>query len=36
MNAGLDWYGQPEFDLPKAQRERLAKATWPDRVAVTG
>jgi hypothetical protein len=28
--AGLDWYGQPEFDLPKAQRERLAKVTWPD------
>jgi Holliday junction resolvasome RuvABC endonuclease subunit len=33
--AGLDWYGQPEFELPKAQRERLAKVTWPDREAVT-
>lgn len=33
--AGLDWYGQPEFDLPKAQRERLAKVQWPDREAVT-
>jgi Holliday junction resolvasome RuvABC endonuclease subunit len=32
--AALDWYGQPEFDLPKAQRERLAKAAWPDREAV--
>lgn len=33
--AGLDWYGQPEFDLPKAQRDRLAKVQWPDREAVT-
>lgn len=33
--AGLDWYGQPEFELPKAQRERLAKVTWPDLEAVT-
>ena len=32
--AGLDWYGQPEFDLPKAQRERLAKVAWPAREAV--
>jgi Holliday junction resolvasome RuvABC endonuclease subunit len=32
--AGLDWYGQPEFDLPKAQRERLAKVVWPDLAAV--
>lgn len=33
--AGLDWYGQPEFDLPQAQRERLAKVAWPDLTAVT-
>ena len=33
--AGLDWLGQPEFDLPKTQRERLAKAAWPDREQVT-
>lgn len=34
--AGLDWYGQPEFDLPKAQRDRLTKVQWPDlSVAVT-
>lgn len=33
--AALDWYGQPEFELPKAQRERLAKVTWPDLTAVT-
>lgn len=33
--AGLDWYGQPGFDLPKAQRERLAKVAWPDRGQVT-
>lgn len=32
--AGLDWYEQPEFEVPKAQRERLAKVTWPDREAV--
>lgn len=31
--AGLDWYGQPEFVLPAAQRERLAKANWPEAVA---
>jgi Holliday junction resolvasome RuvABC endonuclease subunit len=31
--AALDWYGQPEFDLPKAQRDRLAKVTWPEGVA---
>ncbi|MFG3276189.1 Holliday junction endonuclease [Streptomyces luteogriseus] len=28
--AGLDWYEQPEFDMPKAQRERLAKVRWPE------
>ena len=33
--AALDWYGQPEFDLPKAQRDRLAKVVWPAREAVT-
>lgn len=32
--AGLDHYGQPEFDLPKAQRERLAKVAWPTREQV--
>jgi Holliday junction resolvasome RuvABC endonuclease subunit len=31
--AALDWYGTPEFDLPKAQRDRLAKVTWPEAVA---
>ncbi|MFE6488341.1 Holliday junction endonuclease [Streptomyces sp. NPDC057757] len=30
--AGLDWYGQPEFTLPQAQRERLTKAVWPAEV----
>jgi Holliday junction resolvasome RuvABC endonuclease subunit len=33
--AALDWYGQPEFELPKAQRDRLAKITWPNLAAVT-
>jgi Holliday junction resolvasome RuvABC endonuclease subunit len=28
--AGLDWLGSPLFDLPKAQRDRLAKVRWPD------
>jgi Holliday junction resolvasome RuvABC endonuclease subunit len=28
--AALDHYGQPEFDLPKVQRERLTKVVWPD------
>lgn len=28
--AALDWYGQPEFDMPKTQRERLTKVTWPN------
>lgn len=32
--AALDWYGQPEFTLPQAQRERLAKVAWPEREAV--
>lgn len=27
--AGLDWLGHPEFSLPVAQRDRLAKASWP-------
>ncbi|MEI5100356.1 Holliday junction endonuclease [Streptomyces sp. PmtG] len=34
--AALDWYGQAEFELPKAQRGRLAKVSWPAREAVTG
>ena len=33
--AALDWCEQPEFDVPKAQRDRLAKVQWPDREAVT-
>jgi Holliday junction resolvasome RuvABC endonuclease subunit len=32
--AALDHYGQPEFDLPKVQRERLVKVVWPDLTAV--
>jgi Holliday junction resolvasome RuvABC endonuclease subunit len=32
--AALDHYGQPEFSLPAAQRERLAKVVWPDLKAV--
>lgn len=28
--AALDWYGRPEFTVPQAQRDRLAKVTWPD------
>lgn len=32
--AALDWYGQPEFTVPQAQRDRLAKVAWPD-LAVT-
>ncbi|MGV9756980.1 Holliday junction endonuclease [Streptomyces tricolor] len=27
--AGLDWYGAPEFEVPKAQRDRLGKVAWP-------
>jgi Holliday junction resolvasome RuvABC endonuclease subunit len=33
--AGLDWYGQPEFALPQAQRERLTKVAWPDLAGVS-
>jgi hypothetical protein len=32
--AALDHYGQPEFELPKVQRERLAKVDWPRLEAV--
>jgi hypothetical protein len=28
-NAGLDWLGHPEVQLPQAQRARLDKAKWP-------
>jgi Holliday junction resolvasome RuvABC endonuclease subunit len=28
--AGLDWLGAPEFALPQTQRDRLAKAKWPE------
>lgn len=28
--AGLDWLGAPPVELPKAQRERLAKVNWPE------
>lgn len=27
--AGLDWFGAAEVEVPKAQRERLSKVTWP-------
>lgn len=30
MAAGRDWLGAPVVDLPKAQREALAKVQWPD------
>lgn len=33
--AGLDWYEHAEFTMPAAQRDRLAKVTWPEREAVT-
>lgn len=33
--AALDWYGQPLFDLPAAQRDRLSKAKWPNPAEVT-
>jgi Holliday junction resolvasome RuvABC endonuclease subunit len=32
--AALDWYGTPEFALPQAQRDRLAKVVWPDLAGV--
>lgn len=28
--AALDHYGSPQFDMPKVQREALAKVAWPD------
>lgn len=28
--AGLDHYGQPLFELPQAQRDRLMKVSWPE------
>jgi Holliday junction resolvasome RuvABC endonuclease subunit len=28
-HAGLDWLGQPEIELPRAQRSRLDKGKWP-------
>lgn len=31
---GLDWLGHPLVELPKAQRDALAKVAWPE--AVTG
>jgi Holliday junction resolvasome RuvABC endonuclease subunit len=31
--AGLDWYGHGEFDMPKAQRDRLGKVDWPQLAA---
>ncbi|MGW4043024.1 Holliday junction endonuclease [Streptomyces sp. NPDC004721] len=33
--AGLEACGTPEFELPKAQRERLVKVTWPNLKEVT-
>lgn len=27
--SGLDWLGQPETEMPRAQRARLSKAKWP-------
>lgn len=33
--AGLDWLGAPLFVLPQGQRDRLGKAKWPVREAVT-
>ncbi|MFJ3037766.1 Holliday junction endonuclease [Streptomyces tendae] len=32
--AGLDWYGAAEFTVPQAQRDRLAKVTWPELAGV--
>jgi hypothetical protein len=31
--AALDWYGAAEFEMPKAQRDRLGKVTWPELAA---
>ena len=28
--AALDWYDRAEFEVPKAQRDRLTKVMWPD------
>jgi Holliday junction resolvasome RuvABC endonuclease subunit len=28
--AGRDYYGQPLFSLPQAQRDRLMRVSWPD------
>lgn len=28
--AALDWYDRAEFEVPKAQRDRLTKVAWPD------
>lgn len=33
--AGLDWYGCPEYVVPKAQRDRLAKVAWPVPALIT-
>lgn len=32
---GLDWLGHPVVNLPKAQREALAKVSWPSLAAVS-
>lgn len=32
--AALDHYGQPEFTLPQAQRDRLTKVVWPELAGV--
>ncbi|MGO4630541.1 hypothetical protein AB4225_06290 [Streptomyces sp. 2RAF24] len=34
--AGLDHYGEPLFDLPQAQRDRLSKVAWPEVGAARG
>jgi len=28
--AAQHYYGEPEFDMPKIQKDRLAKVAWPD------
>lgn len=33
--AALDHYGHPAFDMPSAQRQRLAKVSWPKIGALT-